>query len=534
MSTPPTRWYNLASSTEWQKLERLLSLNTGFAFVLLLVPNETVAAVCSEALTSYLFRKQLELIDLSPKSPDGLRHVAGTLLDYTPPPNAGVLWISRAISEGQREFPQWRDAWFEASARLNQFRNLLTRQLPFPLIFAGADWLLPAVREAAPDLWSIRATVVHIDAPIITLSLPPAREVRRDPSPNAPDPALAMREVSRLGDSAGEDQQRAMLLFRAGQGYAARDEYPAAVASYREALEVASNLDPPNRFLAELQYHMARALLESYEYGPAADHLSQAISLYAKEGDMLSFANCMRTMGDLSFALGDYDRAVASYNDALSRYEREGDIRGQANSIRSLSDVALVRADYSEAHRRLEAALPLYHRAGDLRGEASCIRNMGAIAFDLGNFSEAEERYQQALPLYQRAGAVRGEARCIRGFGEIALVRGAYHSAATHLNEALKLYRQIGAIRGEAACLAGLGEVALALGDRETANGNFKSAYDLYLQAKDFTAVFSMYRKLMPNPTARATFLRDIAGELTEGNHTDLLTALRKEFPDEI
>jgi tetratricopeptide (TPR) repeat protein len=160
---------------------------------------------------------------------------------------------------------------------------------------------------------------------------------------------------------------------------------------------------------------------------------------------------------------------------------------------------------------------------------------MGAIAFDQGDFTEAEERYHAALPLYRKAGAVRGAARCIRGFGEIALARGDFNSATAYLNEALTLYQQIGATRGEAACLFSLGEVALAQQDPETALERFQSAFDLFEQANDTTSSFRAFlgmAKLL-DPAARATLLRDRAAGLVR-NRSDLMDALRKEFPGEI
>src|ERR1019366_5519033 len=141
-------------------------------------------------LQRFLTRNRNELIDVSPQTTEDLRQVTDRLLQLRPSPDAGVLWLSRAVPTGDPEFAAWREAWFEATTRLNQFRNLLTRQLPIPLIFVGAEWLLPLLRDAAPDLWSIRATVVRVSP--AALASPPAAVLRESGKPRSgPDPELA-------------------------------------------------------------------------------------------------------------------------------------------------------------------------------------------------------------------------------------------------------------------------------------------------------------------------------------------------------
>ncbi len=72
--------YNLGASLDWQALLTLLDLNEGFAFVVLLVPNEEGAAVCRDALIRRFAASGKKLVEIETTPPDRLREIANSLL----------------------------------------------------------------------------------------------------------------------------------------------------------------------------------------------------------------------------------------------------------------------------------------------------------------------------------------------------------------------------------------------------------------------------------------------------------------------
>jgi hypothetical protein len=93
--------YNLAVSPDWQALLTLFELNDGFAFIVLLVPNEEGAIVCGDALAKLRGASGKELLELKTT----LAHLVGiadALLLTEARPETGAVWVPRVVSEGRR------------------------------------------------------------------------------------------------------------------------------------------------------------------------------------------------------------------------------------------------------------------------------------------------------------------------------------------------------------------------------------------------------------------------------------------------
>ena len=155
--------YALDRSPDWRALRRHFELGEGFAFIVLLVPDAEGAEVCRAALARFLQERGQHLEVVSEAQPSELENIASTLLELKPPPDAGAVWVGKAVSEGEGDSGVWDKAWRLGVARLNQFRNPLQRAFGVPLIFVGAPRLQVILRENAPDLWSVRTLVAWVE-----------------------------------------------------------------------------------------------------------------------------------------------------------------------------------------------------------------------------------------------------------------------------------------------------------------------------------------------------------------------------------
>jgi tetratricopeptide (TPR) repeat protein len=84
-------------------------------------------------------------------------------------------------------------------------------------------------------------------------------------------------------------------------------------------------------------------------------------------------------MSDLAACRSDHDAAGQGFEEALSLYRKLGDVGGQANCISSLGELSW-RSDHEATRERFEEALRLYRKVGSLIGEANCIYLIGEIA----------------------------------------------------------------------------------------------------------------------------------------------------------
>ena len=474
--------YDLGGSADWQALLSHFELGEGFAFIVLLVPNDDGASVCRAALERFLQKREQSLLVLPVEDPEALKAIAGSLLSLSASGETGAVWVSRAVPDGVPASVEWRQAWREGVAHLNQFRNPLRRQFDVPLIFVGAPWVQEVLREAAPDLWSVRTLVSWVEPSVVRATeLRPVQPESLPLPSRGPDPAMALEEVARLRGKPGASELAvARLLVRAGLGFQARYQWQDAARVFEESLEIRRRESAPAEDQADSAAHLGSVLMRMHEYERAVEALGSARALFRQDGSISGEARCLGLLGDIALWRSDHELARARYEEALPLYRRVGDVQGEANCIRSLGNIALRRSDHESARTRYEEALPLYRRVGSVLGEANCIRSLGDIALERSDHESARARYEEALPLYRQVGSVLGEANCIQSLGDIALRRSDHELARTRYEEALPLHRRVSDVQGEANCIQSLGDIALERSDHESARARYEEALPLY------------------------------------------------------
>jgi|GEM_PF-1039501 len=483
-------------AAEWRKLMAHFKWAEGFSLVVLFVPDAEGAAVRRRALEYYLTAKGKSLVPVNFNDPEELKLLANRLFDLDVPPDAGAVWVEAVIHETDERFNQWEAAWREGAARLNQYRNPLRRKFQLPLVFVAAPWTQPALRNMAPDLWSVRTLVANIEpeasvARDYSLSLQMIEPLGRSRvDENQPDPELALSEAARLRGRSDQKLNLAASLYRAGQGFIGRADWNSAIASLSEAASLYESLykhdtsEPKSKELADALadsiFQLGKALMMQYDHAAARENFEKAREIYRQIGHVRGEANCIRRLGDTALERSDHETARRCYEQALPLYRQIGHVRGEANCIRRLGDTALERSDHETARQRYEQALPLYRQIGHVLGEANCIQRLGDIALIRSDHKTARRCYEQALPLYRQIGDVRGEANYILRLGDIALESSELETAWQRYEQALPLYRRIGHVLGEANCIRRLGDLALRDLDHETARQRYEQALSLY------------------------------------------------------
>ena len=365
----PAQRSGVAASPEWRSLLTHFELAPDdFAFIVLLVPDRDWAEACRQALERFLMSSRKKLLAVSFESAGEFRdELAARLLSLKADDGIGAVWVSAATPQAAADYEEWEEAWRIGAGRLNQYRNPLRRQFRVPLIFAGAPWVQVTLREAAPDLWSVRTQVVRIVSPAGNGGEPnsPASQqsfTTEFTEGRAIDPIFALKEAERLRGESGKEMALARLLARAGLGFTAR-----------------------------------------YRWNEAEQALSGAIELHRRYGAVTGeLAGLLRNLSDVLQWRTDYEQAINILLEALRIFQQLGDVLGEANCIQSLGDIALRRSQHDEARARYEEALPLHRQVGDVLGEANCIQSLGDIALKQGERDKAKCAFIEALELYER------------------------------------------------------------------------------------------------------------------------------------
>jgi len=531
------RRLNPAVSPEWQHLLTHFELSEGFSFIVLLVPDSDWAQACRIALSRYfeVEGKGLLMVDYE-DAEDFKVNLASRLLELHISYRTGAVWIEATVSEASSKYHEWVDAWRGMSARLNQFRNPLRSKIDIPLLFVGAHWIQPAIRDIAPDLWSVRTMVTRLEPPTEGGSASAtwadvASEKQLEGQ--AIDPDFALKTAKRLRGQEGKELAIAQLLYRAGLGLIARSRWPEAEQVLREAIHLLRSFEGSQERLADSLWALGNSLEWQYKLDEADEIAKEARSVYKKVGDLVGEANCIQQRGDIAFRRSDHTTAQACYEEALSFYRSAEDVVSQADCIWSLGNIALRQSDHATAEERYDEALRLYRQGGTVLGEANSIKGLGNIALERSDHATAQARYEEALALFRRIGDVLGEANCIVSLGQIALERSDYAVAEARYEEALPLFRSIGSVLGEANCIQSIGDAALQEGKLDEARERFIKAQQLYERiAEPYSNGWSHVRlaRLTNDTITRDKHLKAARAAWASIGRSDLIKDLDDEF----
>jgi tetratricopeptide (TPR) repeat protein len=522
------RRYDLPNRPEWQKLLNHFDLSEGFALVVLLVTDADGAALCRHELEKALAREEKTLAAIELTTPADLRELPGRLLAVEPPATVAGLWMAAVEPDYSKVYPEWREAWQLALARLNSHRNPIRRQFNLSLVFVGAPWLQEVMREIAPDLWSVRTLVARIEpSPPSAAGQPPREAIRSEFGDErvGGDPVFALREAEKLRGVPGKELALARLLHRAGEGFAGRDDWRAAEKAHAEALELKQRAGAPAASLIATlnalagtclvlgQIHRSLAFAEqarkiARETGdqrgetnalnnvglaytalgnaPAAIEVyEQQLNIIRETGDKSWEAAALGNLGLAYFSLGGTRKAIEFYEQALVIFRQIQVRRGEANAFGNLGNAHAVLGDGRKAIELLERALVVYREIHDRRGEGTTLDNLGFAYYSLGDVPKAVEFSEQALVIAREIGDRHGEGNSLGNLGSAYLVLGDVRKASKFYEQQLKIVREIGDRRGEGSALYNSALALHSLGDGAAAVNRAAAALAIFEQIED-------------------------------------------------
>ena len=206
----------------------------------------------------------------------------------------------------------------------------------------------------------------------------------------------------------------------------------------------------------------ARTDFIKYRYTDASDKVIQIEKHGIKDPWLIS--NLKMFQGDVERMQAQYDAAKIHYEQALSLYKGIGSKLGEANCLRSLGDLSFRISDDVGARGYFEQALPFYKEIGDKLGEANCLRSLGDLSFLISDNAGARGYFEQALSLYMEIGSKLGEANTLKAQGDVERMQDQFDAAKTHYEKALNIYHNINSRLGESNCVFAFAELLRARG----------------------------------------------------------------------
>jgi tetratricopeptide (TPR) repeat protein len=409
--------YALHDCPEWRSLLRLLDYTEGFAFVPLIVPDAPGAEVCRRALADHFVAegKSLPSLPLSPVGKDELP--LQPLLDFPVPADAGALWVTPdpdAWAADATRDPadplRFEDLlWPRFAVHANQARDIIRHRLKVPLILVGTPKLVEHLRRQAPDLWSVRDTVIRPEPrdrdalhlpQIIQSELP--LEIPGLPSATG-DLAETLAEIARVEKKSPASPALPLLLKRAASQKMETFRWEDAEEHLTRALEweethhahFTDRILTHGLFLHLFRrtarhergiFHGERALeIARSEFPPGSPEISLHLNNLAA---LLQSTNRLAEAEPLMRDALKLDRAT--YGD---------DHPVVAVRLNNLAQLLRATNRLAEAEPLMRDALRISHAAHgrDHPQVAIDLNNLGSLLQDTGRLSEAELLVREAL-----------------------------------------------------------------------------------------------------------------------------------------
>ncbi|MFL6145459.1 MAG: ATP-binding protein [Labedaea sp.] len=215
---------------------------------------------------------------------------------------------------------------------------------------------------------------------------------------------------------------------------------------------------------AHAQANTGIAHLRLGQYGPAAEHLKDALHLFQLAGDPVGQARALGNLGNIEGTLGRYGPATEYHKQVLALSRQVGDATGEVDALNNLGIIEARLGRNELAAEYHERALVRCRQAGDRTGEAWVLNNLGEAEARLGRYGPAIDHLLQALALCRDTGDRTGEAWVLDSLGILHTHRGQPAQANDHHQQAMAIFHETGQRNGEAWTLNGLGEAARTSG----------------------------------------------------------------------
>ena len=487
-----------AAEREWSRLRIQLEFAAGFwlGFAFLVSPKVSRILEQRTERMLHVHARVFTLVEIN--VPADADRALNDLL--TASPGAGCTWV-RCVQPRTKE---WEPAIGNLFLRLNERRDALRRRLSAGgLVFALHPSIKPLVRDAAPDLWSVRSLVLEPGAvPAAPADRIDAAARRQDESEEVPASRVWSGTPVSPGPVRGLLTQVANLLDE--------DRPDDAVdAGHRALAAVVPGTTPPSDEAATLTW-VSRAEEVAGDDGAAADHAERALAL-VKAGEEPLRAELLDRVARLAERRQDLDAAKAARG-ALVDQARAAAMRSPADEevLRTLSDalegygnVLLDLGELTSAREVYEEALELDRRLLDVYGEsARALRNvsvslneLGAALAESGELMAARAAYEESLGLARRLVEVYGESPgalrdvlvslirvgdVLRVSGELAAARAVYEESLGLARRLVEVYGESpGALRDVSVSLDRVGDVLGESGELAAARAVYEESLGL-------------------------------------------------------
>jgi tetratricopeptide (TPR) repeat protein/cellulose biosynthesis protein BcsQ len=266
------------------------------------------------------------------------------------------------------------------------------------------------------------------------------------------------------------------------------------IKRFREFLEEAASRGD-ERSAATIQLQLSNLLRAANRFEEARSLVLSALTLLESNEDRSGIALALHSLGQISNASQDHQRAIRYYKEALETLPPDLEIP-RSVVLHDLGVVHRVIRDLGPARKYLAEALELKQAHAEPRDVALTLHQIANLLFSESKFDEAHEAFEKAIELSLEANDERGAAIGYHQIGNLFATKGDLKNALLSFDRAMEIRKGVADTQSLAITQRRVGDIQSALGDLSAAQETYRTALTSAMAVSDTRNIIQLHRRL--------------------------------------
>jgi serine/threonine protein kinase/tetratricopeptide (TPR) repeat protein len=243
-----------------------------------------------------------------------------------------------------------------------------------------------------------------------------------------------------------------------------QDRFDEAASYFRGSMEIYTALNRPMKVIDAL-CNIGNALSVKGDNAKAIEYWSTALHNSEEYGTLIQQTQLLNNIGIAYFRLNDFPRARKHYHAAHDMSLRTASLNHEAFTLTNLGELAFADGEYEQALAIWTEALTLYTRMDDAQGLVDTLLQLGELHLVLGNTLLADTELGSAKQLIEerRLESFTGRLHYLSGLHDVRLRQ--YEDALLELDRAIDAFAPLAEAKNYHAARVARAECLRMLGD---------------------------------------------------------------------
>ncbi len=291
------------------------------------------------------------------------------------------------------------------------------------------------------------------------------------------------QQVLAAAERLGADHQRAESLFRLGEVFRLKSEYPAALEHLSKCKQLFEELSEGGG-AAKAAGAMGGVFGEQGDYQQALECFSERKDWAEKTGDKMELGIAWGNLGVIYAEQKMLDRALECYRQQKKLAEETGDLLGVSLAEGNSGNMYLYQGEYDTAIEHMQRQMELAAKIGDKRTLCGVTCNLGLLFKRQAQLEKSLEYLHKAVQAASEIGYIRVVSVATGNEGVVCLQLGRWDQARHHLEEHKKLTEEMEDCPGQIIALVNLSKLEELAGDPDKPQSLLRAALEIAGKSK--------------------------------------------------